>query len=364
MSVVFTEFPFRNFGDDKTTPSKWNAVHHPITFSAQRQDFKVSKVESFIPELNGWKISYPTFPEGLEVGQFIFLSSGTNNELLEVGSVTPFYCLVSSPTLSASTGGFLNLQTYRRNYLVETLVLGVDDSNTYYKVGVLESKPAPNGIFKISVNGLLKNISEFSEQLEDYRPGVDREAGAALNKKMVYEGSRFNIVFRESWVNYEGAFTDPSNSNVYYWTNSAKQLQDPYNTNMADHVPFLDKDKAKFLTSFVKPTYFPGFPFSVSFIYSEGIIARNILAVEDYYVGGVVVDSDATDLDQSMCPAVNRLVLIGGYNTLINELDLYLSDEGDNPILYVDSGYVDDGYTETQDGPPDILVPGDIDELG
>jgi hypothetical protein len=74
-------------------------------------------------------------------------------------------------------------------------------------------------------------------------------------------------------------------ANSYFATLSAKQPGDRYGQNMGEYVPFQVEDlplknRAKWLTSFDTPVFWPTWPFAVDFIYSESLKGISIYRVE------------------------------------------------------------------------------------
>lgn len=133
-------------------------------------------------------------------------------------------------------------------------------------------------------------------------------------------------------------------------TCSAKQYGDLYGGNMGEYVPFgVDLDdqyKSKFLTAFEMPVKFIGFPFSLSFIYSEQIanhaINRDEVVLD---VNGTQLTEIVTPLDPSQGGQVNYL-MTSSYQSTAKYADVSLSIGEAIPQAYVDAGYVDPGYTE------------------
>ena len=142
---------------------------------------------------------------------------------------------------------------------------------------------------------------------------------------------------------------------------------------MGEYVPFYDgtsspevDGNAKFLSDFEKPTYFPDYPFDLSFIYSEslaGIVTTR--EEETFNVNGTSVSTSSTELDNSQVQNVNRLMIEQSYAAGITEIDVWLNSDGtvdcDKYVLqdYVLSGYV----TEICGSPTIIDNPVDAGEL-
>lgn len=142
-------------------------------------------------------------------------------------------------------------------------------------------------------------------------------------------------------------FTEESNYiNV---TQSAKQFGDLYGGNMAEYVPYgaevPSNQRAKFLTAFDMPVKFEGYPFTLSFIYSDEIGSTEVSLYESLKnINGVETNQYITLLDHTQAGHVNYLNTTSYPSGSFCDLWLYLGDY--IPQYYVEEGYVDDGYTE------------------
>lgn len=140
-------------------------------------------------------------------------------------------------------------------------------------------------------------------------------------------------------------------SNFIYVTNSAKQIQETYGQNMGEYVPYGIEGilKAKFLTKFEEPVYFAGYPFTLSFIYSDLIVGHEIKLIEDRLdINGGAVSDEETALSQSHGHSINYLKLQDSYPSGVKYVDVSLSTGETSPDLYVEQGYVDSGYVEAR----------------
>lgn len=341
--IQVISFPIRNRDDNSALPSRWSAVHHPILFKLCRKDVNVVQMQF----LNGvHRVILQSMPAGIAIGQTCRLVSGPVNADVVVTGISGNQISITGPSLPQfTTGGYLNLTQARKNYIADVRVLGVDNSNTYYEVGNIEVKPSPDGTFNINPAGYVKVIAERT----------DTFLYNLINKRIIGAGSRFNFQFRESWVGHEGTYSTLSNTNVFYWTNATKQLQQKYNFNVAEHVIFPTLNTTTFMSDFDEPTYFPGFPFSLSFIWSDRVAANQLQRVEERFnQQGVSTGTITTTLDGSQNLAVNRMMLAGTYPTTTKRLEVWLNDNGVQPVRYVGVGYVLGGYVLNQPGLPTI----------
>lgn len=107
------------------------------------------------------------------------------------------------------------------------------------------------------------------------------------------------------------------------------------------------ENKAKFLTDFDQMVYFENLPFTMSFIYSSEIGGKELVKWEEKLdVNGNSLGKDSYELDGSQIFKNNFLRLEGGYSEDVAFIDVWLEVTEDDEILYVEEGYVLDGYIE------------------
>lgn len=352
MSIAVIEYPKVDVNGNTATVSRWNAAHHPIKFKIRRQDVDVF----YSINSTGGLTVYASSVSGLTVGGSVYVNSGANvgNGVIlsiDTGS-NSFECTFENASTILQGGGFFN-NLSRENYYAVTRILGVDAANQYYILGESINKPSANGEMIVNVQVWLKSLLDY----------IDTFQYDVTNWKDETLGGRFNIVYAEYWTGHDGEFSAVSGDNLFYFVNAAKQIQDLYGSNMGEFVPFInyatDDVRAKFLSDFERPTYFPGFPFSLDFIYSDSIATYEVYKKEKHvdlnnftpYTGSVLLDANQRN-------GVNRMTLEGDYDPEINKLNVWL--ESTNTVIslpYVLSGYVVAGYVETVTNLPDVVIP-------
>lgn len=298
--------------------SKWNAAHQPIEFQLQRQDSSVvMKYKYSSPgALVRIKLS-SNVPSGVQVGQKIFYQSPNGSSynwtILEIsGNV-----IGTNGTISGTVyGGFVNFLDARRNYFIETQIYFVNSSNAFEYLGTARHRVDEKGIANVNIQRWIKTACVYENTFK-YN---------AINKAIAGEGGKFSIRIQENYNNQKfilGPFLS-----LGYWTNSAQQVLSKYGSNMGEYVPTLDAsrpEKAKFLTSFKRPTYFKGYPFSISFIYSDNLSNLQVIRKESQRTINdqeVVLNSDNVNPTQRFF--VNRLMLKGDYPSSVKKVNLWL----------------------------------------
>ena len=144
-------------------------------------------------------------------------------------------------------------------------------------------------------------------------------------------------------------------ANSYYATLSAKQPGDLYGQNMGEYVPFQVEDfplgkRAKWLTTFDTPVYWPTWPFAIDFIYSESLKGISIYRVESQLDNNgsiLVAPASTAALDATQVETINRLTLAEGYGDEVSFVSVELRTGPPYLMeLYVAPGYVEEGYVE------------------
>ena len=304
--------------------SKWNSVHQSIEFQLQRSDAVLTsrqKISGFVR----LKIA-GTIPSAVQVGHTLKFKTLNTITTAKVTQLIQPNIIVTDSTLAGTVyGGSVIFSDSYKNYFVETEIFGVDNSNVYVSLGISRNTPTPEGIVKVNVQEWLRTQTVFENQFT-YN---------AINKMIKGEGTRFNIRYRENYNGNTFGFTTLSSLNLFYWTNSVKQIQEIYSQNMGDFVPTIDNsriDKAKFQSVFKKPTYFPGYPFSLNFIYSENLANYSISRREiTHDLNGNQIASTTDVLNMSQRQNANRLMLKQGYTSNVKTIDLWLESGSLNP---------------------------------
>jgi hypothetical protein len=349
--IAVTKYPIAIVNGTNETISRWSSVHHPVKFNIQRRDVEI--VASI--NITGGLLVYTSTTTGLTVGSSVYIVSGTN---IGVGVITSivvnnsFECTFDNASTIVQMGGFFNI-TSRTNYYCITRVLGVNELNEYYIIGESYNKPDSTGLMTVDVSSWLKSLVGYTDEFQ-----YDK-----MNWRDDNLGGRFNIVFAEFWTGNDGEFASPSASNLFYYTNSAKQIRDLYGSNMGAFVPFSDYDGetvlAKFLCDFETPTYFAGFPFSIDFIYSEDIADYEVFKHEKSLdINGTEITTTTNELDATECLGVNRMMIDESYTSNVKTLNVWLeTDLTLTTFEWVLSDYVVTDFVADETPTPDVVIP-------
>jgi len=298
---------------------KWVAAHHPVIYLLQRSDQQV-QIKQTPPGGFVQLILVGTAPGGVQVGDRLkyFTPSG-ESFIWTIGALafSGNQIITSDGTIPGTEiGGYVVWLDLFDSYFVEVEVFSINTSNTYVSVGKLNIKSGLEGEIKVNVAKWLQSLAIFENNF-DYN---------ANNKAVEGEGGRYSLRFREVIDGVKGTIQTPFA--IRYWSNSAKQIQAAFGSNMGDFTPTIDVTRdpqAKFLSVFEKPTYFPGFPFSLNFLYSDNLTNKQITREEDELnVNGGIDAHTSTELDYSQRFFNNRLMIKQTYPSTIKELDVWL----------------------------------------
>jgi hypothetical protein len=347
--ITITSKPFAPITGDDGNISKWVGAHQPIEFKAQRKDYDVKKV---------WNETHGG------VNFKVLELNGTISEL-RAGTKFTFICTLNvrrSWSVVADSVFFGNNKTFvfinradlyddylmnqnqatilveRKGYFIETFVYKAKENYQLELIGVLKSK---NDVWGVANVNIQKVISSSLKTLNEF--GYDK-----INAPIPNQGGIYNVKMREVYDGFIGNFTSLLSTDNLYYVNGSKQIQEENNYNFGEFVPSLNNsrtNKAKFLSVFNKPTYFNNYPFSLSFVYSDLMLNKQLKRNEDSVLTNLFVQGRGF---------VNRLMVTGSYPTTTKEINVHIEEDGtttQNPTTGTGTyttGNVFSGYTEIQ----------------
>jgi hypothetical protein len=246
--------------------SRWNAAHNPIRFTYQRKDFEVLSTA----EMSGHVlVSANVDTTQLTVGEYVYLNSEGYDFTAKVLSTLLFegaYLVeLDYPYVSDTTGGFLNINSLVKYYEIETFVTFIDLETGNLTTSTSRNTPNSKGLVVADLHALLKSALSTD----------DSSSYNVINYRDLNQAASYTISFREVWEGYTGQTVEIETP--FYVTFAARQLGQLYGGNMLEFVPFVSPLRpAKFLTDFEEPVYSEGFPFDISFIYSEWLLGQPV----------------------------------------------------------------------------------------
>lgn len=348
MSFLITRRPQKLFtGSAKF--SRWTGIHNPYNFEFTRQDYGVFNVlirpsySSTLPTIytDGDPATLPTF---VSAGDQIYLNSGVYNGVYTVDSVNGQYITIDTPFIGNGNAGRVNLIDRLQNFKA---FINIYDGVTDALIESVYPKPDSTGFLIYDVSGVIRSLLNTQAEANQSVINVAND-GISGSFKIGY-GATYKFVSPSVTIDVTIPETiDPS---VYYWLSAAKQIDgntsdgiDGIGQNLKDHVPKnLNGSEAKFLTMFETPTYFEGFPFTLSFLYDEDFETVYLdRHQQDLNINGVNIGSETDNtLNVNGRGYVNQM-LIRTPNTGADSFDVWL-EVGDE---ITGGGYVEMGGIE------------------
>jgi hypothetical protein len=301
--------------------SRWNAAFNPIVFTYQRKDFEVTSIirdtatgntrvnvnaqmgaiQTAIDNNNA--VINSAAVQGITLLNYqtiyVYLNAGPYNGVFAVSSADDRSFIITTPYLGTAIG-FVNINMLRPYYQIATLITYVDPLTNAINTITSINRPNNQGIIQADISNFLQSLLRVK----------DGNNYIQINYRDTNLSASYTIQYQEQYDNYQipGAQITSqmiSISTPYYVTYTARQIQTKNGGNMANYVPFpAPSTPAKWLTDFTEPAFTNGYPFDISFIYSEA------LAGQQLYYDIILQD-------------INRNPLSGG-----NETSYLLNDDG------------------------------------
>ena len=251
--------------------SRWNAAFNPIVFTYQRKDYQVIAAVLNTADLNA-KVSINGDMSGLTIGDYVYINAAPYIGTYQVVSFVNSNVVISTPYTTALTGttNFININSLRPYYKIWTKIKYQDAVTGQSKTIISKNSPNATGLVETDLSTFLQSLLDPRKDNSDY---------TLINYRDMKLSASYQISYAEHWEitdNIDGhtsAYIDIVNP--YYVTYTARQLQQLYGGNMAEFVPFKTKS-AKWITDFIEPVYSKGFPFDLSFIYSEDLAGKQL----------------------------------------------------------------------------------------
>jgi len=351
MSFLITRRPEKLF-TGTTKFSRWTGIHNPYNFEFTRQDYGIYNIAI----RNAYSTTLPTIwtdgsasgvPQFVSAGDEIYVNSGVYNGVYTVHSVNGQYITIDTPFIGNGGSGRVNLIDRLQNFKA---FINIYDAVTDVLIDSVYPKPDSTGFLIYDVSGVLRSL--LNTQAEANQSVINLENKGISGSFKIGYGATWKFVSPSLTIDVNSGETiDPS---VYYWLSGAKQIDgdtslgmDGIGQNFKDYVPKnINGSEAKFLTMFETPTYFEGFPFTLSFIYDEDF--ENVYLErhqQDLNVNGVNVGSETdTNLNVTGRGYVNQMK-IRTPNTGADSFDVWLEVGDAIEDGYVVDGGVAQGYT-------------------
>lgn len=250
--------------------SRWNAAFNPVVFTYQRRDFTVTGLQ--LHTLNGnTRVAINTEDTAAIVaGDIVYIETATCTGVFKVTEKYSASVLVIDTPFTGNSTGFININRLRPYYKMLTRITFYDNITGRESSIIATNRPNNKGVTRTDIANFLQSLLRARDE-SDYTQTNYRDDNLSASYKITYA---------EEWDGHTALFN--TITHPYYVVYAAKQLGERHGGNLAAYVPFADAptgtDKAKWITDFTEPAYSNGYPFDISFIYSEDLAGRDLYA--------------------------------------------------------------------------------------
>lgn len=299
ISIINTPARTATTGD----ASRWTASDNSIDFEFQRRDVIPT---SWTSDYGSLRITFPATAYPVLPGTYVYVNDILNKYtgahlIMQDG---PGYVVLNT-TYTGNTTGFVNfIGTYPNYYLK----LWVYHPGTLETIRVLNFRSSPEGKIRANIADVVAREMNVNS-LYNYTLVNKAEVEMDLDYKIKYRE-----VYQDSPTLIQGALLKEGNE--WMASKAVKQLGDEFGQNMRNYMIYPEATaatkKAKFLGSPTGDVYFDGFPFSLSFLYTEKVVnVKYSRHVEQLDINQTLISG--TDSDKFMDTAsqghLNRLSL-------------------------------------------------------
>lgn len=295
---VLTADPSVDFGNGNL--ARWNSAFNPVVFKYQRKDFQVTSITvapdginilvsinanvSAVKPRSNISTGNVLQPTVTSAGDYVYLQTANYSGSYEVLVTNSGSLVVNCPFVANDGSGFVNINSLRPYYQLQTQITYVDPVSNKFKTITSTNTPDSAGYCRVDLSNFLQSLVQAK----------DNSNYSAINYRDMQLSASYTVKYAEVWAGNNPTWV--SITRPYYVVYSAKQLGDKYGGSLAEYVPFLlGYQPAKWITDFVNPVYNYLFPFDLGFIFSE-----YITSVSPFYV--------ITLLDINQNPLVNQNV--------------------------------------------------------
>ena len=293
--------------------SRWNAAFNPIIFCYQRKDFEITAIALDIatqrPLLTINGIVNKASP-----GELVYVNAGSYNGVFAIYQVSDTWLIIDTNyTLPTNQTGFININSLRAYYKILTRISYTDRLTRRQQSITAVNRPDSTGLVKADFSNFLQSLLSPNDN-SDYTQACFMDCNLAAS---------YQIAYAESWD--DGTTKGFSSAYIpvpynYYVAYAAKQLGQPNGGNLALYVPFASAadsmQRAQWLSDFSEPAFSQGYPFDISFIYSE-------------YLRGLNIYLDIAALDINQNPLLDDRLP----TTLLNEDGTWLMNEDSSRFI-------------------------------
>ncbi|SDE89539.1 hypothetical protein SAMN05216464_110221 [Mucilaginibacter pineti] len=258
--------------------SRWSAAFNPIVFIYQRKDFAVHDVTQAAGNgfaqvaVNTAFINLTNSVPKVFIGDTVYINAGPYKGVYTIVGISIFSIVINTAFAGNATG-FININRLRPYHKVITKLTYMDKLTGRQNTITSTNRPNNEGIVRADLSNFLQSL---------LRP-ADDSSYTQTNFRDDNLSASYQLQYIER---YDGDNLDENNliyttiANPYYVVYAARQLGQQYGGNLAAYVPFAHvtdpTQLARWVTDFNEPAYSIGYPFDISFIYSEEMVGLQL----------------------------------------------------------------------------------------
>jgi len=328
MAITLIRTPIVKIGTS-TTDSTVNNVHQPIWFVFKREDFQISSISN-----DGGKVKITIAGTLNEFDGVVddYLRLVTNqvgyNGTWKILALTTNTVTIDLNYVTTATGYFNMLG--RKNWYIETSITVTLPDNSIVIAGNLETRQNLNDEVRVNVAPLLKPYVSMNDNF-NYSTFAFTD---------IYESNQYRFAYKEVYV---GSTEVEVKDSTYHFVNSINQPRYRSGSNMEYFMVGDENNLIKWLTPFIKPTAFKGFPFCMSFIN----FTDRFGLVQTETNNGTSIDTLVT----SDKPYINRTMLPTMDTSTGGEIDVVLRVNNEGTFVNVSETITVDYDTECHKKP-------------
>ena len=326
MSLTIVEYP-----NNAATWSYWSAVHNGVIFKFRRQDVALTGIA--LEDIGGgvYKavVRYTTPQIPIAAGDYVFIESGDNIGIYEVYITEPGplsnYVVLTTDDITTSVGGFMNSDTLRENYYIETEVYRYEDSIAdYLQIGeTIKITTSWDGYARLDLSewliGETKKIVIGRVEIKAAL-SLDQDDDfdyTAINVKDNNRYLKYNFKYRECYIGVDNDFSS-FQTNDWFAVKAVKQLGDLYGGNMGEYIWAINTVISTITIQLIIGEF-------GTHVHVTTVGAHGMTSGDDIYVGGTVeydgywvVDTIVSPIEFTfLMTSAPSAGILGGYVQLV-----------------------------------------------
>jgi len=264
---------------DEVSPpieSSWIAVNNPCYVEYQRKDFTFTNASysggSFL------RMIFASAPIGVAIGHSVYIGFEGVYEgpaiVTDVSGTDVTVDVEVDLTGVIGIDAYMNDNTLRENYFID---LNISEPTNTTILATLKASPNTAGVIGIDISSALQTFVSNTDAL------ILQVADTSVQD--INSTIAFVYSVKENWNGSSNSFV--LLSDTHYGVNGAFQLQAQYNGNYAEYYLDIYNEYKKIPRDFVRPKYFVGYPFDISFIFPTDLDLVPMTSRSEHFAGSV-----------------------------------------------------------------------------